>query len=862
MANSSEKQQKYTLKPVSQAVLAACGASVAVTPNVMAQEVQPLEEVIVTARKRTENLQDVPISVMAFGADAIEKQDITNLEDYARLIPSLTYSSWLPNQAMVIFRGVTVTADSFSGSSSAALYFNELPLTLQGQNPEVSMVDMERIEAVSGPQPTTYGASAQSGVLKFVTAKPDFSEFNAYIDISGSYMEEGDSSYDFQAVANIPVIEDKFALRLVAAKSEVGGFVDNIAGSSESTHDWSPAFNSVPAPYSYPTGFDEIAHVTTRNDNVAEDDIGDVDTQTLRITGAWQLNDNWLVTGLFQDQESNADGIPSWNESLGDLNQIRYYKETSDDEWYVSTLVVEGDLGFADFTSATGFMDRKIAYDLDSSTYLHQFQGIGGVYYNMFDIAYFGTDYASVYTYAIPAYNGSITGWTPGPGPYTYYITELTDVTSRMVNETNTERFSQEFRLTSKADEGQRYNWMVGGFYESYESDYVFRSFLDNYGNSIAGTIIGAQPDGFTVRDPGQSWFGTGTTDNEQWAIFAEYGFDVTDQFSVLLGARYFDTTSKTTIQTLNADGTQAQTCLEDTAGDCVLSSAAANPDSRIGTLPALNEASDDGVLPLVTLNYRFNDNVLGYFTYSEGFRVGGTNVVRAVSEAKDSFDADKLINHEFGLKSTLWNGRFVINAAAFFMDWEDVQLVAADPTIDFGWGQITVNAGEAEIQGVETNFALAATERLSFNGSLSFIDTEVTEGADIGGTVVIEPGEELPLSPEWKASFGGEYSFPLFNNDAYLRFDYTYVDEQTNATQGSSELTSSTLLRGVITTMPSYSVLNLKLGVAGDDWSLSLSLNNVADERAVTYKPTRWTDGRLYSIRPRELVLGFRKNF
>ena len=207
-------------------------------------------------------------------------------------------------------------------------------------------------------------------------------------------------------------------------------------------------------------------------------------------------------------------------------------------------------------------------------------------------------------------------------------------------------------------------------------------------------------------------------------------------------------------------------------------------------------------------------------------------------------------------------DGRLVLNLAAYQMTWEDMQLVAADPTIMFGWGQVTVNAGEAEINGFEGNFAFAASERLTLDGSVSYTEAEVTEGASIGDDVVVSKGEELPLSPDLKVSLGAEVGFPIRTNDAYVRLDYSYVDEQTNATEGSTLLTSSDLLRGNITTMDSYSLGNLIMGVEGDDWSASLSINNITDERAITYVPTRWTDGRLYSIRPREVVLNYRKSF
>jgi len=890
MADSSKEQNVFNLTPIRRAVLMACGATIAAgaAPSAMAQEVAALDEIIVTARKRTQNLQDVPVSVMAFGADKIAKQSINSLEDYARLIPSLTYSSWLPGSSIVVFRGVTVTADAFSGQSSSATYFNEMPITSQGQNPEVALVDMERLEAVSGPQPTTYGASAQSGVLKFITAKPDFSEFSGYTDVSFSAMPEGDTGYNFQAVANIP-LSDKFALRVVGYQSLEGGYVDNISGSSLQTHDWSGAFNSVPSANSYPGGSlaaSGIARVTKTNHDVAEDNIGDIETQGLRLTGAWQLNDDWLVTGLYQYQSTYVDGIASWHPELGDLNQIRFNKETKNDDWYIATLVFEADLGFADFTSATGYTRREIVYDLDQSTYLHQFQGVGAVYYNMWEVAYpngfyYYDYYGNILTYcpttdpcyvefggtvAYVAYAGSITAWTDSGylnsiGDPIYYITELTDNTGTMFNSEKQNRFSQELRLTSK-DEGQRFQWMIGGFYERFTDKYVFRGIVDNFGDSIVGNIVSARPGNPVIRSPGQTWYGTGPTESTQWAVFAELGVDITDNLNVLFGVRYFEAESETTNTSLNLDGLQTQNCLEDAGGVCITDPANVTADNRLGTFGGNSSAKEEDTLPLVTVSYSFNDNIMSYFTRSEGFRIGGTNLLRATSTASPTYVSDKIINNEIGLKTTFMDGRLVINMAAYQMEWEDMQLVAADPTIEFGWGQVTVNAGAAEINGVEANFALAASQRWTFDGALTFTDSEVTEGASIGDTVVISVGEQLPLSPEWKASFGAEYTFPVGNSDGYMRLDYSYVDEQTNGTQGSSLLTSSGLLRGNIFTMPSYSLANLKIGWGTESWGVSFAVNNLTDERAITYKPTRWTDGRLYSVRPREFTMNFRFNF
>ena len=362
--------------------------------------------------------------------------------------------------------------------------------------------------------------------------------------------------------------------------------------------------------------------MTKTNHDVAEDNIGDIETNVLRLTAAWELNEDWLVTGMYNYQSSQADGISSWNPELGDLNQIRFKNETRDDEWYVSTLVIEGDLGIADFTSATGYMDREIVYNLDQSTYLHQFQGVGAAYYNALDIAYFpaGVYYNDVdtcggvapcyvpssLTYFYAAYAGTITGWAPNGlndnGYPTYLMTELTDNTSRMWNREEHNRFSQELRLTSN-DPDQRFQWMLGGFYERYEQSFVFRGSVDNFGDSIAGQIIGNQT-GLTVRSPGQSWYGERTTVETNWSVFGELGFDITDNLNILVGVRYFEAETDDQNMTLNGDGTSAQNCLEDALGVCITSPANVTPDNRVGIAPPRNVSDNSDTLPLVTVSW------------------------------------------------------------------------------------------------------------------------------------------------------------------------------------------------------------------------------------------------------------------
>jgi iron complex outermembrane receptor protein len=172
-----------------------------------------LEEVTVTARKREENLQMIPQSIQAISAQTIEQAGLRGMDDYVRFIPSLNIVQANPGTAKVVFRGIADAQSTFIAEPSAAVYLDEQSLVVTGQ-PNPRLVDIERIEALSGPQGTLFGASAQSGVLRIITNKPDPTAFDAYIDGDIGTTKHGDMSYDVSGMVNIP-LSDTWALRLV-----------------------------------------------------------------------------------------------------------------------------------------------------------------------------------------------------------------------------------------------------------------------------------------------------------------------------------------------------------------------------------------------------------------------------------------------------------------------------------------------------------------------------------------------------------------------------------------------------------------------------------------------------------------------
>jgi len=184
-----------------------------------------IEEIIVTATKRQESLQDVDQSISTFGTDAIEKMQFKNMEDYLKALPSAQLTSAQPGRNSLQMRGISTGSYEYRTESQVAMYLDEQPITSISQMPEVRMVDIARIESLPGPQGTLFGASSQSGTMRIITNKPSMDRLSGQMDASLGTTQGGDSSYDVSGHLNIPV-NDKFALRLVGFASHDGGYVD------------------------------------------------------------------------------------------------------------------------------------------------------------------------------------------------------------------------------------------------------------------------------------------------------------------------------------------------------------------------------------------------------------------------------------------------------------------------------------------------------------------------------------------------------------------------------------------------------------------------------------------------------------
>jgi len=800
-------------KPLSfaiSALMAAPAVSAVAQEQSEAADDRMLEEVTVTARKRAESLQDIPQSIQAISNEQIIQAGLTGMDDYARFMPSVNIVQANPGTAMVVFRGVADAQSTFIAEPSAAVYLDEQSLVLNGQ-PNPRMIDIERVEALSGPQGTLYGASAQSGVLRIVTNKPDPTAFASWVDLTGKYMDEGDPSYDASAMVNIP-LSDSFAIRLVGFTARDGGFIDIVKGTT-------PRFDLY------------------TNDDAVQNDFNEVNTYGGRISAKWFLNDKWTMTAGIVYQNTESDGRPEHDpDYAGELNLVRFNPEFEYDkqDWTQYALTFEGDMGFADFVSATSYFTRDWEYTQDTS--------VGYA-------SYFGTFCYSIY-YDWAQYSRYC--FQPA-GVGNYY----NDPIGYLKNTQKNWKFSQEFRLFHR---GETIDWVAGFFYEKAHEDWIFDTFAEGYDQSqsmqnyLAGNLID-RGNPIPTQLSGDAWWrSVDDTDWEQWAVFGEVTWHITDRIDATLGARWFDRTMDKQYH---------------------VELPRYNPTAEGTSTPSSDE--NDWV-PKFSLSWNITDRSMIYGLYSEGFRPGGTNRGRGLPYFPQQYDADKLENFEIGTKNTFADGRIRLNATYFDMQWKDYQLEVVDPSnrpcggdtsppapnCGQPWQKVVANVGNASSQGLEVQLDWAAAEGLTLGANATWLDAKLDQDVEIG--TVVPAGSRLPLSPEFKGSMYAQFDWDVdwFGADnAWLRLQWSYTGDMLN------QVEPLTLDDGPAPQIlqPSYNIGDLRFGIDSTNWSMQLFINNLTDERAVIFANPYEFDyffgrSRVSVNRPREVGIRWIQRF
>ena len=789
-----------------------------------------LEEVIVTATKRSVSVQDIAATVQALTSEDLVAMGARGMEDYSRFIPSMNVISYGPGLSTVVFRGA-VTGQGYVAQSTSSVYLDEISITTTGSQPNIRMVDVQRVEALSGPQGTLYGSDAQAGTLRIITNKPVMNVYEAVADFELRSGSDSDISYRASAVLNLPLIEDTLALRLVGFADQDGGFIDNVYGHTP---------DSSALGLEYPAGFGTLdnAHVTEKN-------INDVETTGARIILSWEINENWNTSFTALTQDTEAGSGNSFDPFVGDLQTVRFHEESIKDKWEMYSFTVEGDLGFAQLVGAVNYYERQYDEKFDLTAYAHYWAAIycHDSYYTSADLPYY---------WANPE-TGYIVWWPV----YCQGERVDSDFFSTFYEPAEQTKFTTEVRLSHQGD---KIDWIAGFYYEdSNDSWHSAFAIPTNGGPDVPGSDNIYQNSaslqywewywsnyyGTPTSYPQATshWYGDSSTDWNQTALFGEFTWHINDAWDLTLGGRYFDR-SNTNYHFV------------DHPGDLGLSGEPdpADPEGRAYRLahdgkPAPHRADESEFIPKVSLAWSFSDDQMLYGLYTRGIRPGGVNRSRGQPFFPTHYDPDTMDNYELGYRSMFADGNGRLNATFYHMKWTDYQIELVDPSSAICpadgpdkipqvcgqvWQQVVANAGDAHITGLNIELDYAFNQNWVFGGNIEFIEAETDTTIDLNGDGEdnITKGLRLPITPELKGSFWLDYSNPVQwfgGTEFFSRLQASYTGDSNNILEPRGLDTPNPQFN-----TPSYTIADIRVGVRGPSWEVSLFLNNVTDERAI----------------------------
>jgi outer membrane receptor protein involved in Fe transport len=803
MQRSKKRKAKISQFVVVRAPLASA-VLLALSPA-YAQQGAGLETVIVTAQKRAESLQDVPISIQALGAERLEELGIQSFGDYMKYLPSVSYTTTGQGFSLAYFRGVASGENNnHSGPQpTVGMYLDEQPLTTIQGAVDLHLYDIARVEALAGPQGTLYGASSEAGTIRIITNKPDPSGFVAGYGVEINSVSSGGRGYVVEGFANIPIGANA-AIRLVGWYKDDPGYIENAPGTRTYPTSGGCISNESPAPPGCTTAF-----------NRAQDEYNYAETYGARAALGINLNDNWTVTPSVMAQKQTTNGNVAYDPKVGDLKIIRYYPENSEDEFLQAALTVEGKIGNFDLVYAGAYLKRDDVVNADYADYSY-----------FYDVLY-----------------GSAAYWTDDLG------VPLQDPSQYIHGTDGYKRQSHELRLSSPQD--KRVRLVAGLFYQDQEHD-IFQPYLINGLTSYYE--VTDQIDTIWLTDQHR-------TDTDS-ALFGEVSFDITDQLTLTGGVRRYETES--TLKGFfgfggNYSRNYGEAFCDDDPTDGIDDTAQWVSFNTAACTNLDDKIDDSGTISKLTIAYRVNDDALVYATYSEGFRPGGINRNNRPPNPPH-YEPDFLTNYEFGWKTTSADNRLRFNGAIFFEDWAGVQFSFLPPS---GSGLTIVrNAGSAEIRGIELDFAWAAAAKLMLSGGLSLIDAELTADfiPDPDEPPTAFNGDQLPVTPRIKANLTARYGFMLGQFDSYVQGAVVHNDSSWPDLERS--------VRTILGKQNAYTIADFSTGLARDSYSFELYISNVFDERAQLFKfaqcdePVCGTNTYIATNLPRTIGLRFSQKF
>ena len=784
-------------------------------PTLMAQDRPALEEIVVTAQKRAENMQDVPISIQAIDSQALTERNIQNFQEYAKILPSVAMTPSLgagSGFTLVYMRGIATAGDGQATTSqpSVGMYLDELPITTIQGNLDIHTYDIARVEALSGPQGTLYGASSQAGTIRIITNKPAIGVSESGFSLELNQVDSDATGYVAEGFTNIPISE-KAAIRLVGWAKKDAGYIDNVLGSR--------TFPGVAS-----TTADDI---TVTNAAFAKENYNTSETVGGRASLKIDLNEDWTVTPTLMVQKMEQDG--SWGEDLSsfvndELQVTHFQEEFTDDEWLQAGLTIEGKIGNFDVTYAGAYLDRDVTGSFDYSDYSYWYDTIytTGFYA---DLHFSNGGARSVPNALVDGAGARI--W---PG-------------ARFTNNDGYKRSSHELRISSPQE--NRLRGMLGLYIAEQKHDFEQRWQVQGLADSM---LLNATDPSGTNSFPNTVYLNSLDRKDTDEAIFGHISYDITDKLEGTVGLRFFK--PEVTVNGFFGFGTGFAAAGWSGTGEVQCASAADFKDDAPcqNVKKGIKESESIG---RVNLTYKIDDDKMVYATWSEGYRPGGINRAPNAGE----YLSDFLTNWELGWKTQWADNRFQWNGAVFFEQWDDFQVAFV------GQNAITqvANGPTAEVTGLESQFLYQATDNLRLSAAFSLLDSELQDdycpACNSDGTAWAPAGTALPVTADFKGNVLARYGFDWRGWDAHLQGTAVYEGER-----GSSLNQRDNAIRGDV---PASTLVDLSTGIRNEKYAFEFFIKNATNEDAPLFLTSQCATGTCgtqnYSVRARPRTLGIK---
>jgi iron complex outermembrane recepter protein len=827
------------------AILSGTSGSYALAASDTAAESEGIQEITVTAQRRSENMQDVPITIQALTADTLQKLNVTTFDDFIKYLPNVTQASNGPGQSYIYMRGLslgsagTQSVGTNGEIPNVAVYLDDQSVSLPGRNLDVYAADLERIEVLEGPQGTLFGSGAEAGVLRYITNKPKLDVTEGNVNAGYSYTAHGDPNSNVDAMINLPLIPDTLAVRAVVYSDSRGGYINNLPSTfTRQSTDLGIAKGN--------GGVVPTDSVVINNNNFVGDAINPVTYKGIRLQALYKINDDWNALLSQSYQNMDAEGVfyqmpygsegttftstakPIGSEPLPHLSVNLFNPSYNKDKFESTALTVNGKVGDLKLVYSGGYLVRNIEQQNDYTNYA---RGVFGYYYQC-------AGYSKTSAAAGKCYTPSTT-WQE--------------------KEKNTHQ-THEVRLSTPDDWRIR---AVGGlYYEQFiiddDTEFNYKTVPTCSATIDVGCFNNVQmwPGAFTIGSGGVKNDNVGFFDNiqrtiDQKAAFGSVDVDIIPKtLTLALGTRYYQFNEREIGGDVGSFYCKAFTpttyfgpCSPETNGS--KAPYGANLNTQVP-----NSSKYSGFRSRANLSWKVTEDALVYYTWSQGFRPGGFN--RGVSShlpdangipqyiTPGTYAPDSLTNNELGFK-TLWlNHRLQIDGAVYQEDWKNAQTEFFDPQGGLGNIQFATNGPNYRVRGAELQIVARVTEGLTVQGSTSYNDSKQTNSPSLMNNNPASPGFGQPIT-----SVSNPYGLigsplansPLLQWNLRVRDEIPVGDYKTFWQVGAQHMGDSLSATGNVITydQPGFTTYDAAFGVAKDAWNVQIFGQNLTSVNAST---------------------------